>query len=73
MTANELLRVFLKDEQIAEKYGVTAKQAETMKVTDETSVFFIKVLQQCIIEHDRKNARAASNLKNFVEMNITEG
>lgn len=73
MTANELLRVFLKDALIAEKYGITEKQAETMKVTDESSVLFIKALQQCVIEYDRRNARASTNLKNFVEANITEG
>ena len=73
MTKNELFRVLLQDALIAEKYGITTAKAETMKFSDNTSVFFIKVLKECLNEYEKENSRASTNLKNYVEVNITEG
>ena len=73
MTATDLLQVFLKDELVTDKYGIEPAKAETMKISDETSIFFIKVLKECLREYEQKNARASSNLRNYVELHITEG
>lgn len=73
MTATDLLQTFLKDTLVTDKYGIAPSKAETMKLNDETSVFFVKVLKECLREYEQKNARASTNLKNYVELNITEG
>ena len=73
MTATDLFQTFLKDALVADKYGIKPAKAETMKLSDETSVLFVKVLKECVREYEQKNARASTNLKNYVEGNITEG
>lgn len=73
MTPTDLLQIFLKDVLVADKYGIEPAKAETMKFSDETPIFFVKVMKQCLQEYEQKNSRASTNLKNFVELHITEG
>ena len=72
MTTTELLKVFLKDPLVFDKYGISPAKAEAMKFNDECSVLFVNVLKECLREYDKKNARASTNLKNYVELKITE-
>lgn len=72
MTTTDLLKTFLKDELVIEKYGITPEKSELMKLNEETSIFFVKVLKRCLSEYENQNARASTNLKTYIEINITE-